>query len=400
MNRRISLGAAISFMAVVAAITFTITMILSLNIFNDKVYNVKEREELYKKVAEIDHIIRQNYVGELDETYLLDQASNGFVGGTKDPYAAYYDASTYSRRQAIASGKLVGIGAGLSRDESGYFRVSNAYQGSPAEQAGLHQNDLIIAVDGQDVKTAGYSKANNLLMGDPGTSVTLTIRRESVDSDVTVLRKNFDLPVVTMTMMGTNAYIRITGFTASAVQQFQNIMNTITANRDNVTGIILDVRGTNSGSLDYASDMLDMLLPSGDLYTASYKDGTTNLIRRSDANEVALPMITLVNSKTQYAAELFAADLRDYGKSKLVGVTTFGQGVMQKEYQLKDGSCVVLSNAQFNPAVSANFDGVGLAPDYELALTVDDEKKFSYNQLPTETDSQLTKAAEVLNASK
>ena len=400
MNRRISLGAAISFMAVVAAITFTITMIFSQNIFNDKVYNVKEREELYKKVAEIDHLIRQNYVGELDESHLLDQVSNGFVNGSDDPYAAYYDAATYSRLQSIREGKLVGIGAGLSRDESGYYRVNEVYAGSPAEQAGLLQNDLIVAVEGQDAKTAGYTKTAELLMGEPGTSVVVTIRRDSVDSDVTVLRKSFEVPVVTMTMMDSNAYIRITDFSPAAVEQFQKIMNDIAAEGEAVTGIVFDVRNTRSGDLDSASDILDMLLPAGDLYSASYKDGTTELLRRSDTNEVTLPMVTIINSKTQYAAELFAADLRDYGKSKLVGVNTYGQGLMQEEYLLKDGSCVVLSNAQFMPAVSANFNGVGLVPDYETALSVDDEKKLLYDQLLPANDTQLSKAVEVLEAAK
>ena len=176
-----------------------------------------------------------------------------------------------------------------------------------------------------------------------------------------------------------NAYVKISAFNASAVDQFRSILNQIIS--EEATGIVFDLRNTASGDLDSACEISDMLLPSGDLLSATYKDGTTELLKRSDSNEVSLPMVTLINSKTQYAAELFAADLRDYEKSKLVGVNTYGQGVMQQSYQLKDGSGVVLSNAFFIPAASANFNSVGIKPDYEVSLSADAEKDLNYGQL-------------------
>ncbi len=399
MNKKISLGAAISFMAVVAAITFTITMIFSLNIFNDKVYNVKEREELYKKVSELDHLIRQNYIGELDEQYLLDELSSGLMNGTSDPYAAYYDAETFSRLQAIEQGKLVGIGASLSRDESGYIRLSKVYSGSPAASAGLKDGDLIVVVDGEDVKVTGYSKALEKLMGEPGTRVSVTYRRDSVDNSCEVLRKTFEVPVVSMEMQDDgNAYIKISAFSEAAVKQFRSILNKVAT--EGATGIVFDLRNTAGGDLDSACEMLDMLLPAGDLLSATYKDGTTQLLKRSDSNELTLPMVTLINSKTQYAAELFAVDLSDYEKSKLVGTNTYGQGVMQESYQLKDGSGVVMSSAYFNPAVSANFNETGIKPDYEVTLSSDAEKNLAYGELVKADDAQLIKALEVLDTSK
>ena len=399
MNKKISLGAAISFMAVVAAITFTITMIFSLNIFNDKVYNVKEREELYKKVSELDHLIRQNYIGELDEQYLLDELSSGIISGSSDPYAAYYNAETFSRLQAIESGKLVGIGASFSRDESGYIRLDKVYQGSPAASAGLKDGDLIVAVAGKEAKVNDYSKTVESLLGEPGTKISLTYRRDSVDTTCEVLRKSFEVPVVSVEMQKDgNAYIKITAFTETAVKQFRAALNKLATEK--ATGIVFDLRNTAGGSLDSAAAMLDMLLPAGDLLSATYKDGTTELLKRSDANEITLPMVALINSKTQYAAELFAADLSDYEKAKLIGVNTYGQGVMQETYQLKDGSGVVLSSAYFNSAVSANFNKVGIKPDYEVSLSGDAEKNLTYGRLSKTDDAQLTKALEVLNTSK
>lgn len=399
MNKKISLGAAISFMAVVAAITFTITMIFSLNIFNDKVYNVKEREELYKKVSEIDHLIRQNYVGELDEQTLLDSLSGGFVTGSGDPYARYYDAATFSRLQAIENGELVGIGADLSRDDSGYIHINKVYAGSPAESAGLLDGDLIISIGEQDVKAITYDKARDLLIDVPGSRVTITYRRESVDNTCEVVRKTFEVPVVSVEILDDgNAYVKIASFSDAAVKQFQTVVNKLVA--ENVTGVVFDLRNTNQGSLENACEMLNLVVPTGELLSVTYKDGTTNLLKRSDTNELNLPMVTLVNSKTQYAAELFAANLLDYEKSKLVGTKTYGQGVMQETYQLKDGSGVVLSSAFFSPAISDNFNGVGLIPDYETTLSTEAEKNLSYGKLSKEEDSQLSKALEVLSVAK
>jgi carboxyl-terminal processing protease len=374
-------------------------MIFSMKIFNDKVYNVKEREELYKKVAELDHLIRQNYIGELDEQYLLDELSSGIMNGTDDPYAAYYDAETFSRLQAIEQGKLVGIGASYSKDESGYIRLTKVYSGSPAASAGLKEGDLIVAVEGEDVKARGYSRSLEKLMGEPGTKVSVTYRRDSVDSNCEVLRKTFEVPVVSFELQADgNAYIKISAFTSTAVKQFRSILNKVATQE--VTGIVFDLRNTAGGNLDSACEMLDMLLPAGDLLSATYKDGTTQLLKRSDGNELTIPMVTLINSKTQYAAELFAADLSDYERSKLVGTNTYGQGVMQKSYQLKDGSGVVLSSAYFNPAVSANFNEVGIKPDYEVSLSSEAEKRLAYGELAKADDDQLLKALEVLDTSK
>ncbi len=399
MNRKISLGAAISFMAVIAAITFTITMIITLNMFNDKVFNVKEREELYKKISEVEHLIRQNYVGEIDETRLLNSVSDGFADGIDDPYATYYDAETYNRLVAIEKGKLVGIGAALSRDDSGYLRISEVYEGSPAESAEIQENDLLIAIEGEDVQTVEYADALNKLMGEAGTSVNITVRRDSVDMDISVLLKNFEIPLVTMDVSNGNAYIRIKDFSDSAVEQFRRIISSVAAD-ETITGIVFDVRGVNSGTLENACEMLDLLLPAGDIASITKNDGTSEVLKYSDANELNLPMVTLVNGKTQFAAELFAADLRDYNKSKLVGTTTYGQGVVPEAYQLKDGSCLVLSSAYFNSAVSENFNGTGLVPDYEVTFSAEDEKLFSYDQLELLADEQYIKALEVLDSVK
>lgn len=398
MSKKISLGAAISFMAVVAAVTFTITMIFSMGIFNQKVLNVKEREEMYNKIAEVDQLVRQNYVGEIDEKTLMDSISEGYVSGIQDRYAAYYSVESTNTSDMISSGQLIGIGASVNADASGYLRVTSVYSDSPASAAGLQKNDLILKIDDQDIRSLDFTKSRELLYGEAGTSVILTIRRDNADSQLEIVRKNYTVPVVSMTMMESNAYIRLYDFTPDSIATFKNTVDQAVA--DGATGIIFDLRGNTSGDLDSAAEMLDKLLPSGDIYSLTYKNQLTELKKTSDEDHVSLPMTVLVNSSTASAAELFAADLRDYNMAKLVGNTTAGKGVAQTKYTLKDGSSIYLSNAYFNPAVTENFNGTGLTPDHDVSLSADQQKSYDNGQLTEDSDAQLIKAVEVVNAMK
>lgn len=398
MSKKISLGAAISFMAVIAAVTFTITMIFSMGVFNQKVLNVKEREEMYNKIAEVDQLIRQNYIGEIDEKVLMDSVSEGYVAGIQDRYAAYYSVESTNTLDMISSGKLIGIGANVSADPSGYVRITSVYSDSPASAAGLKKNDLIIKIGDSDIKTVDFNKSRELLYGEAGTTVVLTVRRDNVDSQIEVVRKNYTVPVVSMNMMDGNAYIRLYDFTPDAIATFKNTVDQ--AISEGATGLIFDLRGNTSGDLESAAEMLDKLLPSGDVYSLTYKDGTTELIKTSDEDHVNLPMVVLTNSTTASAAELFAADLRDYNMAKLVGNVTAGKGVAQTKYTLRDGSSIYLTNAYFNPAASENFDQVGLSPDYEVSLSADQQKAYDNGEIATSDDAQLSKAVEVLDAMK
>ena len=148
--------------------------------------------------------------------------------------------------------------------------------------------------------------------------------------------------------------------------------------------------------MDAVTEMLDYLLPSGNIVTQTDAKGETTVLATSDDSQVSMPMITLTNGKTASASELFVADLKDYGKAQSVGTTTYGKGVMQTTYALSDGSAIRLTTGYFNPAKSDNFNGVGIAPDYEVTLTAEQEQNFS--TLDETTDPQLKKAIEVINS--
>ena len=176
MNKKISLGGAIAFSAIVAAITFIITWIASSNVFDGLMSNVSQRDAIYQKLDEIDKTVRTHYIGDLDETTLQNYIARGYVAGTGDDYATYYSAEDLKTLQQDQQGYVTGIGITGSQDESGYIKVLTIYEGSPASAAGIESGDLIVAIEGNDVKTSGYSVAMKQLQGEAGTVVKLTVR--------------------------------------------------------------------------------------------------------------------------------------------------------------------------------------------------------------------------------
>ena len=396
MNKKISLGAAICFMAIAAAITFTITMTFSKNIFNSLVANVDERADVYEKLAEIDQIVRNNALEEIDEEELMNSIADGYMAGLDDNYAYYMDQDEYQSYQMDNAGELIGIGITVSLDESGYLLVNEVTPDSPAAVAGLQAGDLITRVDDTDVLTAGYEEATSLVRGEEGTRVNLTVQRDQEELTLEAVRRKIHTTSVSYRMIGDNGYLKITGFDATTPDDFQAAVADL--QRQGASGLIFDVRNNPGGLLEGVAEVLDFLLPEGDIVSVTDSKGNTEVLYESDADSVDMPMVVLVDGNTASAAELFSAALRDYNKADLVGVNTFGKGIMQTAYSLSDGSAINLTTHYYNPPSGINFHGVGLKPDYEVNLTPD--QQVSLSELSDEEDAPLQKAISVLNAKK
>ena len=392
MNKKIPLGAAIAFMAIIAAATFSITRVYSMQTFNDKVYSIKERESMYSKVAEIDRISRQNYVEPIDENELMDSVAAGFVNGLGDQYSQYIDAQKYAAMQKEYGGKSVSIGIVTKMDESGYILISEVYPDSPAQAAGIEAGDLIIKVDDLDVKTDNYSEAVAMLRGEPGTKMTIVLRKGVEDITLEMTRRFVEVPSVNSMMLENNVgMIVIKEFNDNTLDQFNKQVDRLID--EGALALIFDVRGTSSGTLRSVTQVLDRLLPEGPLVYSIDKNGNSTILETSDSREVQLPMTVLVNEKTSGEAELFAAVIRDYQKGWIVGVKTVGKGSMQTTFPLTDGSAIQITTAKYKPPVSPSYDGEGVKPDYEVKIT--EEQQNLVDTLGVANDPQVSKALEI-----
>lgn len=370
MNKKISFGLALSLIAVSIAVTFILTSFFSLQSFNTKVVDVNEKAKKYTALQALDSYVRDNYYGDINENTLSDGIMKGYVSGIDDKYSRYLTEEEYLTEQNDNSGTLVGLGLTIAEDESGYIRISEIISDSPATDSGLLENDIIIAIDGVDVKDIGFAEAADAMRGTEGSPISLTIRRDGKDTEYSFTRRSIEVTTVEAEMLGNYVgYIKISGFKQNTPQQFIDALERLTAN--GATSLVFDLRDNGGGLVSALSECLDPLLPEGVVATAEYKDGHSETLVYSDASELNMPMAVIVNENTASAAELFAASLRDFGKAPLVGSQTYGKGVMQTTTELENGGAVILTVAEYKTAYSECYDGIGLTPDVPVENDVE-----------------------------
>lgn len=390
MNKKIPLGTVIALMFVVAAVTFTTTVMYSSNKFNQTVSNITQREAMYDKIAEIDTYVRGHYINTIDEDNLLDNIAFGYMQGIKDTYGSYYTAEQYEKITANTEGSIVGIGITASRTENGYILVEEVFPDSPAAAAQIVAGEMIIKVNDIDLTPENYEEGVSAISGKAGTTLSLVVRNGSEDREITeITRRKVQKPTVYSTNFEEVGYIRITEFNGTTYDQFKTAVETLM--NGGATSLVFDVRDNTGGTLDAVVKVLDMLLPEGDLATSVDKNGNVEVIGTSDPNCIKVPMAVLTNGNTASAAELFTQALRDYEAAKSIGDTTYGKGTMQVYHKLKDGSAIKVTTNKYNPPMSENYDGVGIVPDYEINGR---SEILDIDVIAPDVDNQLAAAVE------
>lgn len=402
MNKKISLGAAIAMMAIIAAATFSITMVYSRQTFNKTVLNIKERESTYTKLSEIDKWVRQNYYGSIDSDKLMDSIASGYIQGIGDPYAKYYTIEEFTKLSQSGASKSVGVGIVAQVDESGYILVTEVYPESPALAAGIEPGDMIVKIDDTDLTADNVEEMFKTIQGEAGTKIDIVTRRDNVDTPHPLTRRDVDKPSVYGSLMENKVgYVQILDFNSNTSDQFSRSVDRLVS--EGAVSLVFDVRGNAGKTSESAYRILDKLLPQCNIATVTYKDGTTKVQATSDPAFINLPMIVLQNEQTSSAAELFSQALKDVNSAKLVGATTMGKGTLQVTQQLNDGSAIDITVAKYTTADGQSFDGVGVKPDFDVKMTKDQMDAVSTFDKSTpdrvvialNMDPQLKKAMEL-----
>lgn len=369
MNKKISLGFAISLVAIASAVTFILTSFFSLQSFNKKF-------EKYDSLQEIDTLVHENFYGDIDENDINNGILKGYISGLNDKYSRYLTADEYSDEKSDNAGEMTGLGITVKKDDSGYIKVTEIMPDSPASESDIKIDDLIVSVNGNDVLETGFEKSMEIMSEKDNTEVSIIVRRDGVDKTYTLTRRPIKMVTVTGEMLDNYiGYIKISGFKQNTPQQFNDALDEIIQN--GAKGIIFDLRENGGGLVDALEDCLDPLLPEGIIATAEYSDGNSKTIVYSDKSEINIPMVVIVNEHTASAAELFAASLKDFGKADIVGETTYGKGVMQSTIELSNGGAVVLTIAKYKTTISECYDGIGITPDYIVQNEDDDDDQYN-----------------------
>lgn len=397
MNRKISLGLALALIFLAIAGSVAATAAVTMRVYNSIIKDLPSRTSLYSTVSEIDDIVRNNYFGEINDSLLNADLSEGYASGIGDRYSYYMTAAEYAVYLDEMQGQMVGVGANVFYDptDAGLY-VSAVSENSPAALAGLQKGDRIVSINEEAVTAYNYTELMENLTGDRLSSVTVTFSRDGASQTVNLV-KGYTAQTVFTSLNGTVGYVQITAFYATTASQLEAAVETLSEN--GATGLIFDLRGCSAGTIEYAANTLDVLVPvasegSGALATAYSKDGSVRRTFTAAASSVSMSMMVLVNGKTAGPAELFACDLRDYGMARLIGETTAGNGCLQEVFALSDGGAIILTTAEIHPYISESYNQVGIVPDEEVVLS--SEKAVRLPLLEQADDDQYQRAYSLL----
>ncbi len=393
MSKKISLGVAAAIALIAMAVTFSLTMVVSMNMFNTTVSSVKNKERQYNKLSEIDRFVRANEYFTINNDTLNDTIAAGYVLGISDKYARYYTAKAYSEKLAMDSGKLTGIGVSVVNDpSSGYARIIRLFENSPADDAELQVGGFITAINGVSTRQLTETSAiNSALLGEEGTTTTITyLTPDRQEQTLDLVHSNYKTPTVSYQVLNEKVgYLRVYSFSSTTGSEFKSAVDALMDS--NVQTMVFDLRDNTGENLNAALVAADYCLPSGLIASQQGKDGTVTDLRMSDETALSVPAVCLVNGSTAGSAELFANALRKMGGALLVGTTTIGKGVVMSDPQsFSDGSAAVITVGILRDNEGETWNDFGLTPDVDATLTSDEQN--SYYDFTTDTDPQIAKA--------
>lgn len=347
-------------------------------------------QETKEKLSGIQALIQKEYIGEVDEDALQTGICQGYVGALGDPYSAYYDEEQTSALMETTQGEYGGIGVVLTQNlDTGVTTASSVYEDSPAMKAGMKDGDIIYQVEGRDVSGMALEEISGSIKGEKGTTVAITVLRgeEREEVTLTITRDTIQAETVKTRMLEDEiGYLAISEFDSVTLEQYREGLAELTA--QGMEGLIVDLRGNPGGNLDTVCEILDLMLPEGLIVYTEDKDGNRQEFTSDEAQEVQVPLAVLVDGNSASASEIYAGAIQDYGIGQIVGTKTYGKGVVQTIYDLKDGTSLKLTVAEYFTPNGRNIDGEGITPDVEVTYQRDENDP--------EADNQLDRAVETL----
>lgn len=343
-----------------------------------------------KKLQLLDHIVDTYflYEDELNEEDLTEGLYDGYIAALGDPYADYYTEEETKELFESVTGEFYGVGAVLSQDIStGMITITQVYEDSPAEKAGLREGDIITQVDDHIITDQSLDEIVTWIKGEQGTEVILHVLRENEEVEITAVRDIVKAVTVASEMKEDGiGYIYIQEFDDVTTEQFQQALDELEA--EGMQGLVVDIRNNPGGNLDTVVEMLQMMLPEGDIVSVRDRNGEQEKFTCDGANEFDKPLVVLVNQYSASAAEIFSGAIQDYEIGSIVGVTTYGKGIVQDIIDLGDGTSMKLTTAEYFLPSGRSINEKGVTPDVEV--------EYEYNEANPEYDNQLEKALEII----
>ena len=347
------------------------------------------------KLDRLEALIEDCFIGEADFQTMEDAAAAAMVKATGDRWSYYISAKDYDAHREQEENAYVGVGITIQQqeDDSG-FLIAAVIDGGPAQEAGIAVNDLLIGVEEQDVRGMTTDQVGALVKGNEGTKVTMTVLRKGENLTLAVERRRIEQPVAEGELLDDGVgLVRISNFDARCAQESIAAIEKLRS--EGARKLIFDVRNNPGGFASELVELLDYLLPEGDLFRSVSYDGKEE-VDTSDADFLDMPMAVLVNGNTYSAAEFFAAALMEYEAAVVVGEPTVGKGYYQQTIALGDGSAVALSTGKYYTPKGNSLADKGINPSVRVDVDEETASAIYYDTLQPADDPQIRAAIQAL----
>lgn len=390
----------IMIVAISVFITFMVTSISLYTYFLNNPISITSKssssssKEIAGTLQKYKEIIDKYYLGDVDEEKLKEGAIKGYIEGLGDPYTEYISADEMEDYLSDTMGNFVGIGIYMVKNtEKGKIQVLAPIKGSPAEKAGIQAGDLILTVDGVDYSADEMTIASNKIKGEEGTTVTIEVLRGTETKKYELKREKVKVNQVEGKVLSNNiGYINFTSFDETTADDFKAKFEEL--NKQGIKSLIIDLRNNGGGIVDQALQIADYVADKDSVLLYEVDKNNKETVKKAKTDPIInMPIIILTNENTASASEILAGALKDLGKAKTVGTTTYGKGVIQQILKLSDGSGLKVTIEEYQTPNRSKIHKIGIAPDEEVKLP--DSVTNVLNVTESE-DTQLQKAIEML----
>lgn len=348
-------------------------------------------EKINQKLATLQNVVSNNFLFQEDMEKVEDGIYSGMMAGLGDPYTVYYNKKDFKALTESTSGKYSGIGAVVTKDPStGIVTLMRVFDHSPAKEAGLEDGDILYKVNDVDVTSEDLDVlVSTQVRGEEGSKLKVTVLRgeDKKEIEAEVTRRSIEVPTVAHKMLDQHVgYLSVAQFDEVTSDQFKAAIDDL--NSQGMQKLVIDLRDNPGGVLSSCVDMLNYLLPKGLLVYTADKDGKGDKFYSDDAHQLDIPIAILVNGNSASASEVFAGAMKDRGRAKIVGMKTFGKGIVQTLLSLQDGSAVKITTQHYYTPSGFDLHKKGIEPDVVVELN---------KETKTKVDNQLQEAIKALN---
>ena len=332
-----------------------------------------EYMQMSEKASIIASMLEKNYIEDFDDTELSEKMYAAMTDAMDDPYTCYLTKEQMAAFTDDSSGRMSGIGVVIA-EEDGHCVIKEVLEDSPAEKAGIKTGDIITEIDGTDVSGMPITEISAMTKGVENTNVNISVMRGTKRLDFNVERKSIELKYVTGKCDGNIGYIKITEFSQVAAEQFKTMLADL--EKQNIKGLIIDLRNNPGGIIDVVAEIADTILPEGLITYTVDKYGNRRDILSAEG-ELDMPVAVLVNGGSASASELLAGALQDRKKGIIIGTQTFGKGIVQGLYSLSDGSGLKITIQKYYTPNGVCINGIGITPDYVIENDVNEDLQYN-----------------------